>query len=62
MKKWFCDICGEEITENEKIMSFRIELGDDIIQIDSHHGCYMSLVNRIKRCVEGEKITRPQRV
>lgn len=56
MKKRFCDICGEEIKADESFVNFRMECGDDVNQIDAHRECYQSLIDSIKRCVDGDRI------
>ena len=62
MKKLFCDICGEEIKENDNFYSFRLDSADDKICVDAHSDCYTRLVYHVKRCIEGEKRTRAKRV
>lgn len=63
MKKCFCDICGEEIIATEESASFDMYSNNtEHLYIDAHKTCYMILFDRVKRCVEGEKINRPNRV
>ena len=64
MKKWFCDICGEEINEKEihkQIEMFSLDDGNKAI-IDMHSSCYSMFCNKLKKCIEGEKMSRPQRL
>ena len=61
MKKFFCDICGEEIKENDDFYSFHLDGADDETRVDAHYDCYALLVHHVKRCIEGEKRTRPKR-
>ena len=64
MRKCYCDICGEEIKADDDFMTFTVysERENEEIRVDTHGDCYSQLFCRIKRCVEGDRITRAKRV